>query len=120
MRGLRDATFSSGSMLRPQMVTSIPAPARLSAIACPIPVPPPVTNACLNLVMRKSPNWGGWPSSHLPRHQLRPAFGEAVELVAAGQVRVRPGHALVAELRGRMQRPVGIREVRAGEADEVG
>ena len=79
-------------------------------MAAPMPVPPPVISACLPSRAPITPS----PVTGLG------ARGEAIELVAAGEIRLGPGRARVAGPRGGVQRPVGIGQVRPGEADEVG
>ena len=93
-------------------VSRAPAPASASATAAPMPRPPPVTTAC-----RPSRLLAIGLGSFL---QLRRAREVALELVAAGEILLRPRHVAVAELRGGVQRPVRVGEMRTGERAQVG
>ena len=75
-----------------------------------MPVPPPVIRACSAVERRH----------HTRSVAALGALRQAMQLVAAGQIRLGPGLAGVAELRRGMQRPVGIGEVRPREAAQVG
>src|SRR6516164_995601 len=98
---------------RPQIVTMAPACANARAIAAPIPVPPPVTSACLPVRVP------ALAISERARPRLG-AAGQPIELIAPGIIRRRPGLAAVAELRSGVQCPIWIAEMRPRQANEIG
>ena len=105
--GVDAATASSGSRRRPHTTTSAPAAAKLRARSAPSPVPPPVMST---------------PPAVEPHARIASWARSASRFAWSRPGRYGSGHAHVgvAELDRRVQRPVRVGEVRAGEADEVG
>src|SRR5207253_121099 len=100
--GIRRVCPASAFASRPISTVSAPAAASRAAIAAPMPRDAPVMTA--QRPERESARTGEIPE----------------QLVATGPILLGPSHAIVTLLRRRVQRPVGIDEVRTREAAEIG
>src|SRR5579864_5830026 len=92
-------------------------------MAAPIPVPPPVTSACLpssvsvfaisdRAISDRFISDGTW--------RRLAAAGKTIELIAPGIIGRRPDFAAVTKFRGGVQGPIRIGKVRPRQADEFG
>src|SRR6185312_5537570 len=117
------ATSASRAASRPTSETSAPSAASATAMLAPMPRLAPVTNTCRPDSAATFSFMGfahGFYRSRGARLHLRRALQIALELLAAGEILLRPPLRAVAEARRGLECPGGVGEVRPSEGAKVG